>query len=112
MQFRGRYKRKQLNYRETYDLLNTLQDQVKYGFRYHISYQVHPLIVLKNRIEYQISENKEKGKQYGFLIYQDINYKSRKGNLAINARFALFDVQDYKLRFMVCDCVQDVLAVA
>jgi len=98
MQFRTRYKRKQLNYREIYDFLNTLQDQIKYGFRYHISYQVHPLFGLKNRIEYQISETKENGKQHGFLIYQDINYKSRKGNLSLSARFALFDVEDYNSR--------------
>lgn len=98
MQFRARYKRKQINYKETFDLINSLQDQIKVGFRYHISYQVHPLIGLKNRIEFQVSKNKESGKQNGFLIYQDIHYKNKKGNMALNARFALFDVEDYNSR--------------
>ena len=98
MQIRARYKSKQINHLETFELNASLQEQIKYGFRYHISYQLHPLFILKNRIEYQIYETIEKGKQAGFLIYQDINYKSKNQNLGISARFALFDVQDYDSR--------------
>lgn len=98
MQFRVKYKNKMLNYTEEYAMTSNLENQVKYGFRYHISYQVHPLFTLKNRIEYQIFESKDVGQKPGFLIYQDINYKSKNNALGMSARFALFDVEDYNSR--------------
>lgn len=98
MQFKVRYKNKQLNYAQDYDLTTKLQQQTKYGIRYHISYQVHPLFTLKNRVEYQIYETEESGQQPGFLIYQDIAYKSKNQKLTISGRFAIFDVEDYDSR--------------
>ncbi|NOR87978.1 MAG: hypothetical protein GQ527_10245, partial [Bacteroidales bacterium] len=98
MQFKARYKNKPLNYHEDYQLNTELQEQRKYSFRYHISYQVHPLFTLKNRVEYQVYQTKDAGPQKGFLIYQDIVYKSKNKLLTLHARFALFDVEDYDSR--------------
>lgn len=98
MLFRARYKSKMINYNKQYQVTSHLEDETKYGLRYHISYQIHPLFTLKNRLEYQIFESKSGGKQAGFLIYQDINYKSKNQNLSMSARFALFDVEDYNSR--------------
>lgn len=98
MQFKARYKNKQLNYSDIYDLTTQLQDQEKYGLRYSISYRVHPNITLKNRVEYQIFETLAAGKQSGFLIFQDVAYKSTNKRLGLSGRFAIFDVEDYDAR--------------
>jgi len=98
MQFNARYKRKQINTQNEYEAAYHLQEQTKYRFRYHISYRVHPLFTLKSRIEYQVFETPDKGPQTGFVIFQDVAYKSKNQRLGIMARFALFDVDDYDAR--------------
>lgn len=98
MHVKVRYKNKLLNYTEEYSQTTELQEQEKYGIRYHISYNIHPQISLKSRIEYQIFETKSEGKQSGFLIYQDIAYKTKNQRLSLMGRFALFDVEDYDSR--------------
>lgn len=98
MQFRARYKQKEINfYSEEFDN-NQTENYQKYSFRYHISYELHPLFRLKNRIEYQVYETASSGKKSGFLIYQDIQYKSKNDKLSIYGRYALFDVEDYDAR--------------
>jgi hypothetical protein len=98
MHVKVRYKNKLLNYSEENSQVTELQAQEKYGIRYHISYSVHPQISLKNRIEYQVFETKSDGKQAGFLIYQDIAFKSKNQKLSLMGRFAIFDVDDYDSR--------------
>lgn len=98
MQFRARYKTKEINYySEEFDN-NLTENYQKYSIRYHISYQLHPLFRFKNRIEYQIYETATSGSQSGFLIYQDIQYKSKNQKLSIYGRYSLFDVDDYNAR--------------
>ena len=98
MTFKLRYKSKELNISVPNQLTHKLQRQNKYSFRYHISYQLHPRLVLRNRIEYQVFETEESGKQDGFLIFQDIVFKNRNQKLSLTARFALFDIEDYDSR--------------
>ena len=98
MHFKLRYKAKMLNDPKEYQAISGLQKQEKYSIRYHITYEAHPQVTLKNRIEYQIYKTAAQGKQAGFLIYQDITYKSKNNKLNISARFALFDVDDYDSR--------------
>ncbi len=93
-----RYKNKLLNSAQNEEFITHLQMQKKYSLRYHISYQLHPQFSLKNRIEYQIYETDTEGQQAGFLIYQDIIYKSKNYKLNLIGRFALFDVEDYDSR--------------
>jgi len=98
MQFRTRYKQKEINfYSEEFDN-NQTENYQKYSFRYHISYEIHPQFRLKNRIEYQIYETASAGKKSGFLIFQDIQFKSKNEKLTLYARYSLFDVQDYNAR--------------
>ncbi len=98
MEIRARYKKKSINLSDD-DIQNpVLENQEKYGIRYHISYQIHPQLVLKNRIEYQIFQTDSQTAQPGFLIYQDINYKSIDEKFSASARFALFEIEDYDSR--------------
>jgi len=98
MYFKIRYKTKMLNHFTEQQAHAELQKQEKYSIRYHISYQVHPQLWLKNRIEYQVFRTLSEGKQGGFLIYQDIIFKNKKETLSLSARLALFDVDDYDSR--------------
>lgn len=98
MHFKARYKAKMVNYQKENGAINLLQEQEKYSIRYHISYQLLPQLTLKNRVEYQIFETATSGKQAGFLIFQDINYKSKSQKWGITTRFSLFDVEDYNSR--------------
>ncbi len=98
MELRARYKKKEINISDETQVNPLLETQQKYGLRYHISYEVHPQIVLKNRIEYQIFETETQGAQPGFLIFQDINFKSRNEKFSSSARFALFEIEDYDSR--------------
>lgn len=98
MQFRARYKSKGLNYYEETLDNNRIENYEKYSFRYHISYQLHPLFRFKNRIEYQVYQTSLSGKNSGFLIFQDIQYKSKNEKLSLYARYSLFDVESYDAR--------------
>ena len=98
MHLKIRYKTKMLNHHKEYQHLFELQRQEKYSIRYHITYNVHPQLTLKNRIEYQIFNTPSQGKQAGFLIYQDLIFKNKTKRLSLSARLALFDVEDYDSR--------------
>ncbi|OYT17711.1 MAG: hypothetical protein B7C24_01105 [Bacteroidetes bacterium 4572_77] len=93
-----RYKNKAINTSDDSTPLGRVEEQTKYSIRYHISYKLHPLFTLKNRIEYQVYKTPSQGAQPGFLIFQDIQYKSKNQKLGLTARFALFDVDDYDSR--------------
>ncbi len=74
-----------------------LDDVVKQNLRFHISYAVTPTITFKNRLElvdYKFGEDE----QMGYLIYQDIAYRSKTTPWAITFRYALFDTDGYDSR--------------
>lgn len=98
MQFRLRYKSKEINFQEEFKPTEHLQQQDKYSFRFHISFQLNPQLILKNRIEYQVFKTEYSDQETGFLIYQDVNFKSKNKKLGIHTRFALFDVTAYDAR--------------
>lgn len=98
MQLRARYKNKEINFHEEYSQTEHLQQQDKYSFRYHISYQLHPQLSMKNRIEYQVFKSENSEKETGLLLYQDVNFKSKNEKIGINTRFAIFDVSEYDAR--------------
>ncbi|MEA3317879.1 MAG: helix-hairpin-helix domain-containing protein, partial [Bacteroidota bacterium] len=66
--------------------------------RFHISYEINKNLQFKNRIV--LSEYKEElsNKEYGFMIYQDVDYDFTKIPLSLSCRFALFDTDTYNTR--------------
>ena len=48
------------------------------NYRYHVSYQISPSFKLKSRVELINSHLEETPVEAGYLIYQDIVYKSLK----------------------------------
>ncbi len=58
-------------------------------FRYHVSYQLNDRLYLKTRLEWSYYEKDTA--QYGFMMYQDIKYRSARLPLTLYWRFAIFD---------------------
>ncbi len=65
--------------------------------RLQLNYQVTPEIWFRNRIE-SAFYSKESENYNGFLLYQDVIYKSSLYPMSLTARYALFDIEDYDTR--------------
>ncbi|HNW89087.1 MAG TPA: helix-hairpin-helix domain-containing protein [Bacteroidales bacterium] len=68
------------------------------NYRFHISYPVSSSFTFSNRVEVSRYKNNTTEPEYGYLLYQDIRYKSITFPLAASFRFALFDTKSYDSR--------------
>ena len=75
-----------------------LEDENILKLRYHLSYRVSKTIRLKNRLELVKYQKGENDVENGYLIYQDINYKSAKIPLSLSFRYGVFDTDSYNSR--------------
>ncbi len=75
-----------------------LEDENILKLRYHLSYRVSKTIQLKNRLELVKYQKGENDVENGYLIYQDINYKSVKIPLSLSFRYGVFDTESYNSR--------------
>ena len=75
-----------------------LEDENILKLRYHLSYRVSKTIQLKNRLELVKYKKGENDVENGYLIYQDINYKSVKIPLSLSFRYGVFDTESYNSR--------------
>ena len=96
MYLRYRIKNKPLNTRD-YGMIRELDDVVKQNLRFHVSYRVTETITLRNRLEL-IDFNYGEEHQQGYLIYQDVIYRSLASPFAITVRYALFDTDGFDSR--------------
>ncbi len=69
----------------------------KQMFRYHISYGVSKNLTLKSRIEVAKYTKSNLPDETGFMMYQDVEYRTPALPLDISFRFAMFD-SDYNAR--------------
>jgi len=78
--------------------LKELNSKYLQKIRFHITYKVSDNLRFKNRIV--LSEYKEefKDKEYGFMMYQDIDYNFSNIPLSLNFRYALFNTDTYNTR--------------
>ena len=96
MYVRYKIKNKPLNTRDE-TTIRYLDDAVRQNLRFNTSIAVTPTITLKNRIElnyYNFGETQETG----YLIYQDVVYRSKSTPWAVTVRYALFDTDGYDSR--------------
>ncbi|HOY33153.1 MAG TPA: helix-hairpin-helix domain-containing protein [Bacteroidales bacterium] len=68
------------------------------NYRFHISYPVSGSFTFANRVEVSRYKKNSSDPEYGYLIYQDIRYKTSKSPLSFSLRFALFDTKSYNSR--------------
>lgn len=94
MYFRYRNKTKQKNNSEITSGIRPLTDYSTTRYRYHLNYVVNKNLTLKSRVElsnYKINERDD----WGFMIYQDFQYKPDKLPLTFTARVAVFEIDSY-----------------
>jgi len=89
-------------------LRNTINNETKTDFltstrltsaRLHFQYDVSKTVSLRTRLNYALFDNGVDELTSGFLIYQDINWKPKDLPISLTSRFALFDTDNYNLRF-------------
>ncbi len=96
MHLKFKYKQKEINTREeTLGEVNYLQNETKSGWQYQINYKLNDQFELRNRIEITNYSKGNEAKQFGYMIYQDINYHSVNQRFVSNTRFAIFNTDSY-----------------
>jgi len=99
MYARYRIKNKPLNTQEP-DMIRHLEDVVRENYRFHISYQVSPSFTLRNRVEL-INFRFGQRKETGYMVYQDVIFRSIASPWTFTLRYALFDTDGYDSRIYV-----------
>ncbi len=96
-----------LRFRQENKFLNNAPEDVKIDFpeqtskqiyRYHTVYKISPSITLKNRIEMNNFRKGTGALKNGYLIYQDVSFRTLNSPLAFSTRYAIFDTDDYDTR--------------
>jgi len=94
-----------VNYEREYEN-NTAEDTLiakpyevnNFKIRIHLSYSLGSNFQLRNRIELNRIKMKDESPDNGYLLYQDLIYKTRKLPLIVYFRYALFDTDSYHSR--------------
>lgn len=96
MYARYRIRNKPLNSPDE-SIIRYLDDVKRQNIRLHFVYPVSPSFTFRNRVEW-VAFKHGNNKQSGFLIYQDIGYRSFASPWAITLRYALFDTDGFDSR--------------
>lgn len=97
MYFRYKYEIKQKNNSEITSGVRPLIDYNTIKYRYHLNYTLNKEITLKSRVElanYKINLRDD----WGYMIYQDFQYKPSNLPLTFTARIAVFETESYDTR--------------
>lgn len=89
LQFRNEIKGRNAPSNET--PIDFITDNTRTQFRIHISNSISKSIVLRTRAEWSFFDNEVEPSKQGYMIYQDIVFKSIQFPLSLTTRFAIFD---------------------
>jgi hypothetical protein len=89
LQFRNEIKGRNAPDNET--PIDYLTDNTRTQFRIHISNTISKSIVLRTRAEWSFFDNEVEKSKQGYMLYQDIVFKSIQFPLSMTTRFAIFD---------------------
>lgn len=96
MYWRIQYEKKSENLPPVEEMVKPGEKQ-KWRARYQVDYRLSGSLELRNRVEWT-GLNKNESFSEGYLIYQDIIYRSNSIPLDITFRYALFDTESYDNR--------------
>lgn len=99
MYARYRIKNKPLNTQNP-DMIRHIEDVVRQNYRFNISYQISPSITLRNRVEFVNFRFGERT-ETGYMLYQDVIFRSLASPWAVTVRYALFDTDGFDSRIYV-----------
>lgn len=97
MHFRFRNKTRLINNPEITDGARSLTESGTYRYRYHINYRPNRHWRLQSRVElaqYVINDHIE----WGYLVYQDLQYRPEKIPMVFTLRLAAFDTDSWNTR--------------
>lgn len=89
---------KSINTEESMSGVLPLVDAKQTNYRFNASYKVSDGVTLRTRVE---SVNYQRGKtpmEHGFLVYQDIIHRPKRGKVEFTGRIALFSTDSYDAR--------------
>lgn len=96
MHFKFKYKQKEVNTRSlSTGEINYLQNETRTTWQYQINYKLNNRFELRNRIEISQFTDENPEKNLGFMLYQDINYRSANQRFGSNTRFAIFNTDSF-----------------
>lgn len=95
---RLRFKQKQENFSLPYEYTKLIQEVKRNEFRFFVSYEIWPEIVLKNRLDIVYFRNNSEPAEHGYLMYQDILYRPEQFPVELTFRYALFGTDGYDSR--------------
>jgi hypothetical protein len=93
-----RFENKALNKRNFDNSANQLFYGDRQNFRLHLNHQIHRNLELRNRVEFIFVNTSQSTKSRGFMMYQDVIFKSIKMPLSFTGRISYFDTDDYSSR--------------
>lgn len=96
LQFRNEIKERNAPGNET--PIDFLTDNRRTQFRIHITNKITKSIELRTRAEWSWFDNKVESFEKGYLLYQDVVFKSIRYPLSFSTRYAIFDVEDWDAR--------------
>ncbi|NND31657.1 MAG: helix-hairpin-helix domain-containing protein [Saprospiraceae bacterium] len=81
---------------------NSPTNQLFYGnkrnLRMHINNKINKTLELRNRLEFTSVKSNSNNNSRGFMLYQDVIYKSQRSPLSLTTRICYFDTDDYNSR--------------
>lgn len=80
-------------------LVKELATQRIFQTRLHLSYKFNKHLEWRSRLDFGHGNIGDQPRLRGFVIYQDILYKSLAFPLSLTARYALFDTDGYNVRY-------------
>jgi len=96
LQFRSEIKERNAPNNET--PIDFLSNHQRTQFRIHISNQLNSSLSLRTRAEWSFFTNEVEPINKGYLLYQDVIFKSNQFPISFTTRFAIFDVDDFDAR--------------
>jgi hypothetical protein len=95
---RFRQENKEINNSSTANIIDYTEGTVKQSVRFNAAYVVSSSFTLKSRIEVAKYTVGNASSQNGFLIYQDVSFKSMKSPVSCSVRYCIFDTDSYDSR--------------
>ncbi|MDR0365107.1 MAG: helix-hairpin-helix domain-containing protein [Bacteroidales bacterium] len=91
-----RYRNSYREYGYSGDVVHQTYDRIKHNLRWQGDFNISKNIALKTRLEYV--HNKTSEHKNGFLMYQDVIYKSSNARFLTSFRYAWFNTDSYDER--------------
>lgn len=96
--FQYRYKQKEVNFSDSFDVTNSIAESKSNRFRLHAAYSPNSFLSLSSRLEFGFYSLDNMANEKSFLVYQDIKYAFGKMPLQLYLRYAIFDTDSYESR--------------